>query len=860
MNTIKAISLVFAVMAVVMCACMASTASSADTGDPVVTEESVAQIGDTKYASLNEAFAAISASSETSITVTLINDCTESNNISVPAGKDVTLNLNGKTIICKDNNGRLFDVSSSSFTIDGTCPGSKIEVYKDASGYNQNVWGFIKIIANSVVTLDGGEYTGPTYKGAFVKILDEAPNSVVTIRNANMTTDSWIFDTEYLEPSKQTATLTVIGGTYKSVTENTTNDGKVFTIRGNENVTARFEGATIESTVGGPGVLINDNAPYQSQLTVYITDCMIKVTGSNNSYCNSAVAVSFGANAVINGGTYTGTNGYGAYVFSSGGTLTVEAGTFVGGKAAIAADHDDNKYSTSRTTVYFKNGTTDGTHDWQTNNSKMLFITVSGGTHRFDVPKDYLPQGYKSALTSSGLYEVGVDLSLSFSVENNRRGETIIQPVPSTEATIDATKTEVEWTFEGQHYSDSVKIAPTQAGLYTATVTVYDENGNSGTATASYQFNNTHTVTLKYDGTEKTLTVIHNSTIANLPTPGKSHYSYMWTDADGSEFKSTDKVIRDLDLTATLVMSDIDVEITYVREDGNVYIQAVCTPAVDVSDMIWTWAIDYGDPSAVDRVELTNESRHYRFEMSAKTSDGTLARAVWEDDLCKTTGSSTETIQTDSEKVSIVPSDISDTAIDQTIDFNMPDIAEDEKVTISIKGNISDTGSTVDVSVQDITQNGQTWTDGMSAAVDVSVSNVRNGYSLEITVKVQIPSNYLGAVAYYYNEARGCLEKVNSTIDEDTGLVTIYTDHNTPYVVQVLTTDSPDPVVPDEPDTPDAPNVPIYDDGDDWYPVYPTVTDNNRNDDSKTAVACAAAAAVAALMAAFLVIDSRKDR
>jgi len=53
---------------------------------------------------------------------------------------------------------------------------------------------------------------------------------------------------------------------------------------------------------------------------------------------------------------------------------------------------------------------------------------------------------------------------------------------------------------------------------------------------------------------------------------------------------------------------------------------------------------------------------------------------------------------------------------------------------------------------------------------------------------------------------------------------------------------------------------PIYDDDDDWYPVYPTVTDNNSNDDSKTAVACAAAAVVAALMAAFLVIDSRKDR
>ena len=302
-------------------------------------------------------------------------------------------------------------------------------------------------------------------------------------------------------------------------------------------------------------------------------------------------------------------------------------------------------------------------------------------------------------------------------------------------------------------------------------------------------------------------------------------------------------------------MSDIDVKITYVREDGKVYIQATCTPAVAVDDMKCTWAIDGGEPSATNRVELTNESRHYRFEMNAKTSDETQARAVWEDDLCKTTGSSTVTIQTDSENVSIVPSDISDTAIDQTIDFNMPDIAEDEKVTISIKGNISDTGSTVDVSVQDITKNGQTWTDGMSAAVDVSVSNVRNGYSLEITVKVQIPDNYLGAVAYYYNEARGSLEQVNSTIDKTTGWVTIYTDHNTPYVVQVLTTDHPDPVVPDTPD------VPSYDDDDDPYiPYAPTASGSGSDDQAVKTVACAAAAAVACMMAALLIMDPRKSR
>ncbi len=839
MNTIK--TALFATLSIAVAICIAVVADSPCNDGNVSDDDSsdnsvgnngnVATMNGKEYATLKAAFDDIGEN--TSVRITLISNCEASKVITVNLGKEVVLDLNGYIISNNLRGDRLFDVKATSFTVIGTQAGSGMAIPTD----NTDSYGFLKISADSTVTLDGGTYTGRTYGGAFVKVLSSAPNSVVTIRDAVMTTDSWILDTQYLQPSEQTNTLTVIGGKYTTETES-------FCIWANpETARASFDDVTIISNTG-PGV-------FAAGPTTVFNNCKITVNELYKyGWYSSAIAVS-GAEAIVNSGSYTSTKGYGACIYSSGGALTINGGEFSGEIAAISAAVDRETYGEADAVISFYDGTTVG--NWSIGD-EYVFVTVSGGTHSTDV-SGYCAPGYRATLSSSGLYEVNVNLSLSFSVENNRRGETTIQPVLSTEATIDATKTKVEWTFEGQHYSDNMKIAPTQAGLYTATVTVYDENGTSGTATATYQFDNTHTVTLEYDGTKKTLTVPHNSTISNLPTPGKSHYSYIWTDADGSEFKSTDKVIRDLELTATLVMSDIDVKITYVREDGRVYIQATCTPAVAVEDMECTWAIDGGEPSAADRVELTNESKHYRFEMSAKTSDGTLARAVWEDDLCKTTGSSTETIKTDSEKVSIVPSDISDTAIDQTIDFNMPDIAEDEKVTISIKGNISDTGSTVDVSVQDITQNGQTWTDGMSAAVDVSVSNVRNGYSLEITVKVQIPDNYLGAVAYYYNEARGSLEKVDSTIDEATGWVTIYTDHNTPYVVQVLTTDHPDPVVPDTPD------VPSYDDDDDPYiPYAPTTTGSGSNDQAVKTVACAAAAAVACMMAALLIMDTRKSR
>lgn len=854
MNAMKAISLTTAAVAVVICVCVVSSVSldgvvnSDTTYDPSAgsnalagaaeSNTTVATVGNNPYTSLKAAFDDIGTKGDISITVELISDCTESEIITVPSGKNVTLNLNGHIVTNSVAKDRLFNVLSSSFTVNGTQRNSGMMI----PDTNSDSYGFIKIAAPSIVTINGGEYKGSTDSGAFVKIIrnnqNDGSDSTVTFNNVVMESNGLFFDTHTLTTDAKITTLIVNGGHY-------TTDGKAFGTDTLYESPVIFNGVTVDAG-SGPGIEMSGS--YGT-----FKDCSFAVTGVYPiEFYMAAVAVSWAGTAIIEGGDYTSKYGSGLYIYSSGGTIIVNEGTISGGKSAICAS--SLGYKGAYANVAFKNGITEGA--WLIGDSDDISAIVSGGTHTTDVTQ-YLAEGYKATQTG-GSYVVNVNLdSISFSVENNRRGETIIQPVPSTKATIDDSKTEVEWTYEGQHYSDSVKIAPAQAGLYTATVTVYDENGTSGTATASYQFNNTHTVTLKYDGKEKTFTVLHNSTIANLPTPGKPHCSYIWTDADGSEFKSTDKVVRDLELTATLVMSDIEVSISYVRENGNVYIQATCTPSVNVTDMKSTWAINYGDPSSVDRVELTEISTHYRFEMNAKTSDGTLARAVWEDDLCKTTGSSTETIQTDSEKVSIVPSDISDTAIDQTIDFNMPDIAEDEKVTIAIKGTITDTSSTVDVSVQDITKNGQTWTDGMSAAVDVTVNNVKSGYSLEITVKVQIPDNYLGAVAYYYNEARSCLEKVDSSIDEETGLVTIYTDHNTSYTVQVLTTDSPDPVVPDDNDTDDGP---IYDDDDDWYPDHQTVADNNKNDDSKTAVACAAAAVVAALMAAFLIIDSKKGR
>ncbi len=678
-----------------------------------------------------------------------------------------------------------------------------------------------------VATIDGKDYY--TFKEAVAAAKLSPTKGFTLLSDIDLTTEMDQY--EYIDVTELTINLG--GKTVKTGTLYGILTGTDFILR---NGIVDGQGASYGLWVGDnpetENVEIEDITVYGGINLFHAENIVLKdVTAEGIGYY--AVWCDEGANVIIESGGYSsassmttallGISGTLASMSIVGGTFEVAEGKFL----VLGGDYADPVI-------------TGGT-----------FINISARENL----DDYVAEGYKATQSSAGTYVVDVNLDLSISVENNRRGKTMLQAIPSTAATLDESRTVVEWAFEGRHYSDEAKIIPTKSGLYTVTVTVYDEKGTSGTATAEYQFDYVHTVTLKLpDGTEETFTVPHNGTIANLPTPGKLHYSYIWTDAHGSKFKAADKVNRDLVLTATLVMSDISVDISYIREDGKVYVKATCSPAVKVEGIECTWAIDGSKPMPVDRVELTEKDRHYRFEMNGKTSDGTLARAVWEDDLCMTTDAST-TIETDKEKVSFVSPDTSKTAIDQTIDFNMPDIAEDEKVTISIKGTITDTRSIVDVSVEDIINSGYSWTDGMSAAVDVSVSNVDSGYSLTIIVRVQIPDDYLGAVAYFYNEASSCLEMVDSTIDETTGLVTIYTDHNTPYMVQVLTKENPDPVVPDTPD------VPLYDaDDDDYYPVYPTVTDGSKKDDSKAAVACVAAGVVAALMAAYLVTDSRKSR
>lgn len=76
----------------------------------------VAKIGDTEYATLEAAFAAVTTTDAT--TITLLNDADVTNKITISGGKNITLDLGGHNVTISTT-GKFFYVNNATFTVNG---------------------------------------------------------------------------------------------------------------------------------------------------------------------------------------------------------------------------------------------------------------------------------------------------------------------------------------------------------------------------------------------------------------------------------------------------------------------------------------------------------------------------------------------------------------------------------------------------------------------------------------------------------------------------------------------------------------------------------------------------------------------
>ena len=254
----------------------------------------VAQIGDVKYETLEEAFAA----AKNGDTITLLEDC-KSDRINLE-DKSVTVVLNGKTLTSTAAYGVMFCAKNGNkITIDGTVEGSKlVGTLMITSGTDGHI------------EVNGGTYESNQYCPIYVNGAVSSENSTVTVKNA-------IIKATNSSSDQDMGCGVYLAGYSTSVFENCT-------------ITAPITGIEIRA---GKLTLNNCN------VTGGNGEVKKKANGNGTTVTNAALAISQHTTkkpieVTINGGTFNGTAAvYQTDVQGTGSAdvkIAVKGGTFNG--------------------------------------------------------------------------------------------------------------------------------------------------------------------------------------------------------------------------------------------------------------------------------------------------------------------------------------------------------------------------------------------------------------------------------------------------------------------------------------------------------------------------------------------------
>lgn len=469
-------------------------------------------------------------------------------------------------------------------------------------------------------------------------------------------------------------------------------------------------------------------------------------------------------------------------------------------------------------------------------------------------------------------------------------GETVTLSVSGVTMTDDV-RYDFTWlTYDGTDYieydtGDTGSTTITQPGTYYVDLTVrFLEDAQSlggGYATIEVTYPRPNTITYMHDGelytqrTAYTGDTITADMLPPLPT-APDHYAYVWVDSD-LNYAEGQTVTGDMTFQAFLYIEDVSANVWTEYEDGTVYLRSEPVCPVDFTVTNVEWRISGGTVVPGYDVAMVDSAEDYRLYMDVEDADGVPGFAIWvgesmTPDRYRPSMDEDGNYQTDTNTAIISPEDFIDVPGTLQISIETTVVIGDStgttsgvQTTISINGTVEDTGSDIVIESKPVSGTvPSNVPDSFTVAVDVTVGNVVD-YEMTISVPVQVEEEVLGALAYYYNESTGFLEQVRCAWNAITGMVDIFTDHNTDYYVYLLTESSPTaPEIP-QPSDPEPENPPVNPgwnpghDDDTWIPPTVVVEESDSSGDNTTEiVACAAAAVVAALMAAFLIIERRR--
>ena len=484
-------------------------------------EDTVAMIGAKEYPTLTAAI----NEANTGDTVKLVNNVTVTKPIEVT--KSMTLDLNGHVLTAATastatvkNSAIWVTAEKVNLTIDGTTAGSGMTMGDTHdTNWEAKVWGFVDLregSAGSTVTVNGGSYTGSTCASDsyhYTALFTVGSESKLVLNNVSAETD------ERVVKASSCGEVVVSGGTY-NITGINAFLGAAF-----ETKTASFTDMKLTAKYGGC-VQVGRNATLEN--------CEIKVTDirtGDGTYLNCAVAVQYGGTATVKSGIYTAP--YAAYVYSSGGTINIENGTFTG---VVRAD------ATTDTTavINIKNGSFNGEIQ-KGGGPGSETISITGGTFSFD--------------PSTKVKNNGTDYIVKRAGSEGAYTYTVLAKSGLTSG--------VYLTDPSGALASNYYVSSTANGVWTVSYSAPSSGG--GSSSPSYSVTTpgkteNGTVTVSPRSAEKGDTV----TITAKPDSGYQLDDLTVTDKNGKELKLTDK--GNGKYTFTMPASKVEVNATFVKE------------------------------------------------------------------------------------------------------------------------------------------------------------------------------------------------------------------------------------------------------------------------------------------------------
>lgn len=467
----------------------------------------VAKVGDTYYKTLADAVAAADNN-----TVTLLKDVTA--DITIPAGKTMTLDLNGKTLTNVNDHTIL---NNGNLTITGT---GKVDNISHAKGALYN---------KGTVVVNGGTFDRSKENGKTSN--DSGSNSWYTIKNVGSMT---IHDGATVQTAGNNTTL----GKFSSLVSNGYfNAGDYTNNRGLEQPILTIDGGTFR---GGLNTIKNDDhakltingGTFSNYYQAVVQNHNIaEITGGTFTAASDANAETYGiyncgcgaeidlGTLTVSGGTFTGATYAVAEVSSLNAAVNISGGQFAGTKAAIV------KSSTSKATIAVSGGkfsSDPSVYVVGNGNTNIVKRDGSEGAYTYTVlaksgltsgvyltnPSGALASNYYVSSTANGVWTVSYSAPYSGGSSSYDPTYSVSTPSKTEHGTVTVSPKSAS---KGDRVTVTVKP---DSGYVLETLTVTDKNGNE--LTLKDKGNGKYTFTMPAGKVEVKATFMEDNSMLNF--------------------------------------------------------------------------------------------------------------------------------------------------------------------------------------------------------------------------------------------------------------------------------------------------------------------------------------------------------